>query len=237
MRGVWRLQGKRNALPRAVGLQAHFELSRHVDFSACVLVREFGLSQNSILHVGAHVGQEVPEYLSLGFAQVLALEPQPNVFLDLQRRFGHDPRVIVRMVAAGSKSGLAPMFVADNEGQSSSLLRPMLHLHDAPHVGFESEITVEIVRLDEILPTDHPYSFWVLDAQGYELEVLKGSGDRLARVNYLFTETNRGDVYESCAQIQELDELLMEHGLFRLLTRWWGSWGDALYARYSIQRS
>ena len=39
-----------------------------------------------------------------------------------------------------------------NQGQSSSILRPNLHLKQYPHITFDEKETVEMVRLDDLLP-------------------------------------------------------------------------------------
>ena len=53
-----------------------------------------------------------------------------------------------------------------------------------------------------------------MDVQGYELEVLKGFGNYIKSVEYIFTEVNRDYLYEENVLINELDEFLKKMDLF-----------------------
>jgi hypothetical protein len=71
-----------------------------------------------------------------------------------------------------------------------------------------------------------------MDVQGYELEVLKGATETLKRVDYVYCEVNRDEVYEGNAYVEELDEFLSSYGMERVETSWEGQiWGDALYIK------
>ena len=53
---------------------------------------------------------------------------------------------------------------------------------------------VEVHLLDEYDCKD--YNFINMDVQGYELEVLKGGTKVLEKVDYVYCEVNRDEVYE-----------------------------------------
>ena len=130
----------------------------------------------------------------------------------------------------GSKKGDATMYVSDNEKQSSSVLKPKVHLTHHPHVKFPSTEDVEVHLLDDYNSKD--YNFINMDVQGYELEVLKGGTKTLEHVDYVYCEVNRDEVYENNAYVEELDEFLSEYNMKRVETDWAGDiWGDALYIR------
>jgi hypothetical protein len=75
-------------------------------------------------------------------------------------------------------------------------------------------------------------NFLNIDVQGFELEVLKGSKKTLRGVNYIYSEVNRAETYENCAQIGDMDEFLLFNGFNRVETIWSGGiWGDALWIR------
>ncbi len=73
------------------------------------------------------------------------------------------------------------------------------------------------------------------DVQGYELEVLKGATKTLEKVDYVYCEVNRDEVYENNAYVEELDEFLAQYDMERVMTSWEGQiWGDALYVRKNL---
>jgi len=207
-----------------------------MDFSFNPLSEYYLIPNSGILHVGAHEGQEIKDYLDKGMRPVLALEPSPKAFSVLTEKFGQLSEVILVEKAAGEFQGGAQLNIASNNGLSNSILRPKTHLRDAPYVNFNGFIEVAVLPLTQLLPMKHDYQFWVLDVQGYELQVLKGAGDRLKSVNFLYIEVNRDEVYEDCAQVTDIDEYLRHYGLHRVLTRWLSSWGDALYVRFDLTK-
>jgi len=88
-------------------------------------------------------------------------------------------------------------------------------------------------RLDDLLPKTSKFDFINLDIQGSELEALKGLGDLLSGVNWIYTEVNRKPLYIDIPMVEELDSFLLSEGFKRRKTRWQfnaGS-GDALYIR------
>ena len=73
-----------------------------------------------------------------------------------------------------------------------------------------------------------------IDVQGYELEVFKGGKKTLEKIDYVYCEVNRGEMYEGNPLIEELDVHLGEYGFERVETHWpetWYKWGDALYIK------
>ncbi|HIF03461.1 MAG TPA: FkbM family methyltransferase, partial [Nitrospinaceae bacterium] len=76
------------------------------------------------------------------------------------------------------------------------------------------------------------HNFLNIDVQGYELEVLKGVGDKLNQIQLIIAEVNRDEMYEGCPMIEDIDSHVAGFGFERLTVHWQSqSWGDALYVR------
>ena len=75
---------------------------------------------------------------------------------------------------------------------------------------------VDVKRFDELIIND--VNFLVLDVQGFELEVLKGFGEKIKSIDFLFTEINKNFVYKNNVLIDELDQYLKNIGLVRFST-------------------
>ena len=72
----------------------------------------------------------------------------------------------------------------------------------------------------------------VIDAQGYELEVLRGATKTLESIHHVFCEANSNEMYEGCPTMDDLSVFLANHG-FVLRENWWteNNWGDAYWSR------
>ena len=132
----------------------------------------------------------------------------------------------------GNSNGNITMNLSSNGLESSSILKPKLHLELYPDITFDNTEEVEIKKLDDYNYSN--YNFMNMDVQGYELEVLKGAVKTLNQIDYVYCEVNRGEVYENNAMIGEIDEYLGKYKFERVETHWpeeWFQWGDAVYIK------
>jgi FkbM family methyltransferase len=195
------------------------------------LRKKYNMDVKGIIHVGAHHGEEISEYIENGVQDIVLFEPLSECFDVLAQKVATlNANIEGHQVALGSTPGTATMYLSDNEKQSSSILKPKVHLTHHPHVKFNGTEEVEVDLLDNFDTKD--YNFLNMDVQGYELEVLKGATETLKRVDYVYCEVNRDEVYEGNAYVEELDEFLSSYGMERVETSWEGQiWGDALYIK------
>lgn len=197
------------------------------------LKQKYNMNISGIIHIGAHYGEEIYEYLKNGIQDIVLFEPLSNNFNILENNLKNlNANIQGYQVALGSKKGKATMFLSDNEAQSSSILKPKIHLTHHPNVKFEGTEEVEVEVLDDYNITN--CNFINIDVQGYELEVFKGSTKTLNSIDYIYCEVNRGEMYEGNVMIDELDEFLSSYGFTRVETFWpeeWFQWGDALYIK------
>ena len=198
------------------------------------LIKEYNLPVRGAIHVGAHLGQELHDYINIGFKSIAVFEPQVSKYNALLRRLDEFSSVDFRLfpLALGSSHRLAQLHVSvENDGQSSSILKPDKHLDLHPEIHFSGKEEVFVTRMDHVISNASDYNFVNIDVQGFELEVLKGMGHRiLGRVDSLLLEVNKDSVYESCPHVDEIDAFLDGFGFKRVQTNWAGGmWGDAFY--------
>lgn len=144
-------------------------------------VAELGIRRVSVVFdVGANSGQYATSIRAAGYTgRIVSFEPLSMPFAALERAVASDPAWDSRQCALGDRDVTAPMNVAGNAGQSSSLL-PMLDAHrdvlpSANYVGTE-EVTLhrlDSVAGDLLLPGD--VAFLKLDVQGFERHVIAGA--------------------------------------------------------------
>jgi len=204
------------------------------------LIQKHQAKINGIIQVGAHYGDEIDLFIGNGITNILCFEPVPSTFEILKQNAINKAKII--NLALGNENKIVEMNIETaNNGQSSSILKPALHLIQYPHITFNSKIEVEMMRLDDFIKNynksnyqinNESYNFLCLDVQGYELEVFKGAKDTLNDIDYILCEVNRDVVYHGCAMVDELDNFLEKYDFKRVETTWDGNiWGDAFYVK------
>lgn len=197
------------------------------------LYNKYEMDIKGIVHIGAHYGEEIQDYVEHGIQKITLFEPLSKNFDILSERMQEvNADIKGYQVALGSEKGTATMYLSSNEAQSSSILKPKQHLELHPDVLFEGTEDVEVDLLDNY--DLRGANFINIDVQGYELEVFKGAKKTLKNVDYIYCEVNRGEMYENNAMVEELDEYLGKYNFQRVETHWpetWYKWGDALYIK------
>lgn len=197
------------------------------------LKHKYNMNVKGIIHIGAHYGEEIQEYVNNGIQNITVFEPLSKNFNILAERL-QDVNADIQgyQTALGSKKGNATMYLSSNEAQSSSILKPKDHLEHHPDVSFEGTEEVEVDLLDNFELREA--NFMNVDVQGYELEVFKGAAKTLKNIDYIYCEVNRGEMYEGNPMVEDLDEYLGTYDFERVETHWpteWYKWGDALYIK------
>lgn len=198
------------------------------------LIIEYTLQVRGIIHVGAHYGEEYPQYLACRVPDVVLIEPCIDAFQILRKNVGLYDGATCINAACGAERGKHTMFTETaNKGQSNSLLKPAVHATQYPDIVFNGSEEVSVIPLDEIMLNSRlgdDYNMLVMDVQGYEHKVLAGASKVLRNIDYVYTEVNRAELYEGCARVEGIDAMLSDFE--RVNTNWaGGTWGDALYIR------
>ena len=188
---------------------------------------------SGIIHIGAHQGQEVREYVENGYQDIIMFEPLSENFRILEENLKNmNANITAHQVALGNDEQNVVMYLSDNGLLSSSVLKPKVHLQLHPSVGFPTTEEVEMRRLDSFVEETKNFNFINMDVQGYELEVLKGGMETLKHIDYVYCEVNRDELYEGNVFIEDLDKFLADYSMERVETDWAGTlWGDALYIK------
>lgn len=189
-----------------------------------------------VIHIGAHYGQEYPDYINNGLTNIIWIEPLSANYKKLLESwdFPDDGSVKCLNLAIGNFTGEVEMFVETaNWGMSSSILEPGSHLEAYPQITFDNKETVRIDKLDNVEFDRSLYNVLNVDVQGYELEVFKGATETLKHIDVIFTEVNTGEVYKGCGKLGELDLCLSEAGFDRIHVHIYDNlfYGDAVYLR------
>jgi len=186
-----------------------------------------------VIHVGAHHGQEHEEY-GTQFGPWTAthwFEPLPSVYRVLESNLAGKFGVNLYNYALGPEESVMRIWEdSENGGQSSSLMKPKECLQEWDHITFTQSTEVQVRTLDSFGISDS--NMLVIDAQGYELEVLKGSVKTLESMTHVFCEVNLIEMYEGCPTMDDISNFLSQYG-FVLRENWWtaNNWGDVYWSR------
>lgn len=198
----------------------------------------WNINPTGVLHVGAHNAEESEDYQSFNWGNVFWIEAQKDLINSIQKKLNPAVNTVIH-ATVWSESGIEMIFNVASNTQSSSLLQFGSHKEDYPDITVTNSHKVITETLERVIPPDAKFDFINLDIQGVELEALKGLGRYFDQVKWIYSEVNKGDVYEDCSKIQEIDKYLESKGFKRASTRWvrGQGWGDALYIRKTLRLS
>jgi FkbM family methyltransferase len=186
------------------------------------LVENYKLNITGIIHVGGHIGEEVPSYKKY--------TNNIHIFEPIKTCFDKIPNEVKKYnFALGEKEDYL-FFNLANNNQSSSILKPKHHLNEHPTVIFDNKIMISVKTLDSCHIKN--CNFLNLDTQGYEMQVLFGARETLKNIDYIYTEVNTKELYENCILQEDLEEWLFSRGykkIWEYLTT--HGWGDAFYSK------
>ena len=113
------------------------------------LVTKYNMNIKGVIHIGAHFGEENRVYDALNIKNRIFFEPLESNLSVLEQRLKDRFPVIKK--ALGNENKKVTMYVEkENRGQSSSILKPALHLIQYPNIKFEETEVVDMARLDDL---------------------------------------------------------------------------------------
>lgn len=195
------------------------------------LIKKYNLNIKEVLHVGAHMGEEMQDYKNGGVEKVILVEAIENKAKYLKEIYKDNPNIKVICACVSDKEEEVTFNITNN-GQSSSMLELGTHKQEHPDVYIVEYVKMKTQRLDKLITTmPNPY-FLNMDIQGAELKALKGMGDLLNNCIAIYTEVNVKELYRGCALLPELEVWISEKG-FKLFEKQVSGhgWGDALFLR------
>lgn len=202
------------------------------------LAKNWKIEPNGVIHVGAHEAEELEQYKAFKWGKVIWVEAQPSLAENLRKTLDLRENIVIE-AAVWNKTGERVSLNIASNGQSTSILEFGTHQTNYPEIKYVEKIDVITSRLDEIIGINENFNFANFDIQGAEFQAIEGMGDLIKKLDWIYTEVNRKDVYLNCTRINELDSLLSKLGFVRINTRWvlGKGWGDALYSRREIKYS
>lgn len=206
----------RNEVRLACGLYPRTLRERYPDLESV------GLRRNAVVvDVGANVGDFAECVLAFQpWARLHLIEPLSETLPVLRSKFGEYSGVSLGTFALGSEPGEREFFVCQYD-QASSFLETGAALKAGAYGLDFSRKEVRRVPVRTLVDylrearVDH-VDLLKLDVQGFELEVLRGAGDALGRIDWIYAEAQFQELYRGGPLFSDVFEYLQTRG-FELL--------------------
>jgi FkbM family methyltransferase len=192
----------------------------------------------TVVHIGAHSGEEAERYQRWCARRVVWFEAAPYIFEKLQAHIKEirkqkrslfawltgAPRtehILVQALVGEADGKTAEFHLFDNDGASNSIFRMARDENDRfPGVRETGEVlALPVQTLDRELEnagvSPESVDVLVLDVQGAELLCLKGAPRVLKTARYIETEVSREPVYEGGVLLSELESWLSKRNYVR----------------------
>jgi len=173
-----------------------------------------------ILDVGANRGETIRRYRSLfPDSEIHAFEPVKDFYLECLRGSPEDAGLVMNNIALGDSEGVA-MFHETVGGQSSSLLQKsdlIPFYFSAGDFAEARTYAVQTMTVDAYCRKMKigEIDILKLDAEGYELNILKGARDFLeaGRIRQIYTEVNFERFWSNGVLYHHLANFLEGYGM------------------------
>ena len=183
---------------------------------------DLGVFPRHVLHVGANLGQEVPDYRDAGIERITLVEPDPETAEILRGGF---PDLAVLEVACGTQAGQGTLRRADGASVWSTLATSPL-----PHgMAVTDEAPVRVVTVAEV---QGDADMLVIDTQGTELDALKSAD--LSSLQLVVIEThNSGDPAAHAGNFHDVEAYMRTQGWEPVLQWLHEEQGGAWFATFA----
>lgn len=181
------------------------------------ILSKYNIRPIGVLHIGANVGQEVSDYYNNGVERTVWIEADPSLISPLIANLQpYNNHLVFNSCLTDTDGEEITLNIANNGGQSSSILQLGTHKTVHPEVHYVDTHTLHSQRLDTLFNryemNIEEYPFVNIDIQGAELLCLKGFGELLHKVKYLYLEINDASLYKNCALYPEVKDYLSKYG-------------------------
>ncbi len=238
-------------------LASHQNEMASVDPLLCgyqLLLNKFNIPKSGVIHLGGHIGQELPAYAALGFERVVLVEPQEAEYQILQLRIKEYNKTFATLsnfldeqitrkahavqCAISDRSGMTN-FYKTKDSLYSSLFKPVPEKKtEYDKIPFYYEMPVVSKTLDELvggLPNNWgfaDFSYLRISCPGAQLLTLKNGENLLNAISMIHIEYNLEPKYESDPTKKDIDKILNKKKFSEILNYSLGNvTGNVIYAK------
>lgn len=170
----------------------------------------------SVLDVGANVGQYAMELRSIGYkGKIFSFEPLSAAYKELRNNAEFDKLWKTYNFALGNTCGNVSINIAGNSYSSSILDMLPSHERYAPASKYIGKENIKIKTLDslfESLEIKGENVLLKIDTQGFEKDIIEGSKNSLAFIETIQVEMSLIPLYKGSILFDDMHDLLQKKG-------------------------
>lgn len=160
---------------------------------------------NTLIDIGSNKGQFMI-FLKYFYPhiEIYSFEPINEMIKKQKKFFKNKKKIYYFNYALGNKSDIK-IFNITRRTDSSSLYKISKNNNSNSDYDIIDKFKVKVNKLDNILTHNIKKPILTkIDVQGYELEVLKGANKILDKIDYLFIEVSKNQIYINQAVYKEI---------------------------------
>jgi FkbM family methyltransferase len=205
------------------------------------------IERRGIIHVGAHIGEEVEAYLQAGFRRIVLIEANSECCHRMSSNFRGVPEISIHNCAISDHDGTVQLQLHTSRSgntEPASILPLKRFKEIVPTLTTPRTMEVAARTLDSFLASEalSPEDFSVLnmDIQGAELKALAGATRLLECVQAVISEVAFVELYDGGASESEIVAFMQYRGFERTKTiahtlydqhAEFPAWGECLFVR------
>jgi FkbM family methyltransferase len=201
------------------------------------LIDRYSLNIRGVIHAGAHQLEEKQCYTSNNIHDVVWIEGNEDLIPACKQILSelNAPDPVLNYLVY-DQDDVELNFKITNNTQSSSILDFGKHKQYYSYIDFIDSKVKKTATLKTIIEKNNidisKYNMLNLDLQGVELRALKGLGNLINNIDYVYTEINNDDIYQGNDLVADIDLYLEQFGFKRVETLMLSEqWGDAFYMK------
>ena len=163
--------------------------------------------------VGANVGDWSEVFLSLG-ASVVAIEPQSESVAMLRKRFENNSAITILHNGVGEKEEVKELKVSVNQFNSTFSDEFIEKYKHYSYASWPTKESVELTTLDKLIQQFGPPKFCKIDAEGYELEIVKGLSHPIRFIQFEYVPPFRSQVVECIHLLDKLGKARFNYSFY-----------------------
>lgn len=196
-----------------------------------------------ILHIGAHLGNEIDFYLRLNPELIYWFEANPELINKLESnvlKHSHISQKVFPLAVSNENKILDFNLIYSDDRTNtgcSSLLELKEHSKQYPHIKKINTVKVQCVKLDDFLTEngfESNFDYINMDIQGSEFDVLNSSEILFSETDFrLFQlETCQIEMYAGQKMESDIIKFMEEKGYPKVYYHEWAfNWGDSLFLK------
>ena len=163
--------------------------------------------------VGANVGDWSDVFLSLG-AAVVAIEPQSACFDALEKKFGKNSSVKLVRAGVGQREEEKELKVSVVSGNSTFSDEFIEYYRHFSYASWPTTERVPMTTLDHLIHQFGRPAFCKIDAEGYELEIIKGLSMPLRFIQFEYVPPFRKQTLECIDALSHLGDFRFNYSWY-----------------------